>query len=251
LFKDEIFVLTPKGDPISLPENATPVDFAYAVHTAIGNHCTMAKVNNKIVPLDSEIKSGDVIEIITSKKMNPSRNWLKFVKTGLAKGKIRQSLGIAPEKDERTAHFDTLLAQRIDASREKKFTLKLAKCCAPQYGDQITGIRLPSKRMMVHKFECEKIKDVNEKMKAKLEWTKREEIPKTSLQIEITDRIGLLSDILNIVSEEDINVETINTKVIKNKEFILLETNKTDKIKELTNKIKRVRNVVDVEVLVD
>src|SRR3989338_3302796 len=94
-FKDEIYIVTPKGDLIALPEKATPMDFAYAVHTDVGNHCLRAKVNNTIVPLDYELKSGDVVEIITAKNASPSRNWLKIVKTNLAKNKIRHSLGIA------------------------------------------------------------------------------------------------------------------------------------------------------------
>ncbi|MBI2141986.1 bifunctional (p)ppGpp synthetase/guanosine-3',5'-bis(diphosphate) 3'-pyrophosphohydrolase, partial [Candidatus Woesearchaeota archaeon] len=86
LFKDEIYVITPKGDAIPLPEGATPVDFAYAVHTDVGNHCARAKVNNTIMPLDAELKSGDVVEIITAKNASPSRNWLQFVRTDNAKG---------------------------------------------------------------------------------------------------------------------------------------------------------------------
>lgn len=89
-FETRIFVFTPDGDVIDLPEGATPVDFAYHVHTWIGDHCTGSKVNNRIASLDSEIKNGDVIEIITDKnRKGPSRDWLKFVKTGAAKSKIK------------------------------------------------------------------------------------------------------------------------------------------------------------------
>ncbi|MEM2121456.1 MAG: RelA/SpoT family protein, partial [Candidatus Woesearchaeota archaeon] len=100
LFKDEIVVLTPKGDSIILPEGATPVDFAYAVHTELGNHCSKAIVNGKMVSLDTELESGDVVEIITSKNAKPSRNWLRFVKTKSAAQKIRKALGISKEEKE-------------------------------------------------------------------------------------------------------------------------------------------------------
>jgi len=90
VFQNRIFVFTPKGDVIDLPENATPVDFAYHVHSWIGNHCSGAKVNGQIAPLDRTLKNGDVVEIITDKnRPGPSRDWLTFVKTAAAKGKIR------------------------------------------------------------------------------------------------------------------------------------------------------------------
>ena len=91
-FKNRIFVFTPKGDVIDLPEGATPVDFAYAVHSDIGAKCSGAKVNGKLVPLGFNLANGDVIEIIIDKNKKPSRDWLEFVKTNEAKAKIREFL---------------------------------------------------------------------------------------------------------------------------------------------------------------
>lgn len=92
LFEDEVFVFTPKGDVKSLPNGATPVDFAFDVHTDIGLSCVGAKVNGRIVPLDYVLRNGEFVEILTSKAANPSRDWLSFVKTSKARSKIRSWL---------------------------------------------------------------------------------------------------------------------------------------------------------------
>lgn len=88
LFSSEVYVFTPEGDVVALQRGATPVDFSYAVHTDIGNHCSAAKVNGKIVPLRYRLKNGDQVEIKTSKTQQPSRDWLTFVKTSKARSKI-------------------------------------------------------------------------------------------------------------------------------------------------------------------
>jgi len=92
LYQDEVFALTPKGAVISLSKGATPVDFAYRIHTDVGHRCVGAKVNGRLVPLTTELESGDIVEILTSKAddARPSRDWLEFVKTSRAAAKIRQ-----------------------------------------------------------------------------------------------------------------------------------------------------------------
>ena len=90
LFPHEVYIFTPKGEVKEFPTGATPVDFAYSIHSDIGNHCVGAKVNRKIVPLKYEFKSGDTVEILTSPNQKPSKDWLKYVKTPRAKTKIRQ-----------------------------------------------------------------------------------------------------------------------------------------------------------------
>ena len=92
LYQDEVFALTPKGDVRTLPRGSTPVDFAYSIHTDVGHACVGAKVNGRLVSLDTELHSGDIVEIMTSKGRDPrpSRDWLDFVKSGRAAGKIRR-----------------------------------------------------------------------------------------------------------------------------------------------------------------
>jgi len=89
LFRGEIFVFTPNGEVKALPTGATPIDFAYSVHTEVGHHCTGAKVNGKIVPLSRELRNGDTIEILTDTKQRPNRDWLGFVSTSRARQSIR------------------------------------------------------------------------------------------------------------------------------------------------------------------
>ncbi|MDR4988745.1 MAG: bifunctional (p)ppGpp synthetase/guanosine-3',5'-bis(diphosphate) 3'-pyrophosphohydrolase [Bacteroidales bacterium] len=92
LFSDEIVVFTPKGELRTLPMNSTALDFAYSIHTQVGNNCLGAKVNHKLVPLSHTLKSGDQVEIITSKKQHPKPDWLNYVTTARAKGKIKSAL---------------------------------------------------------------------------------------------------------------------------------------------------------------
>ena len=113
LFSDDVFVFTPAGDIISLPKGATPIDFAYRIHTAVGNRCVGARVDKKMVPLSTQLESGNVIEIITSStSKGPSLDWLNIVKTGEAKAKIRSYLKNA-SKDENLARGRDMLEREM------------------------------------------------------------------------------------------------------------------------------------------
>lgn len=92
-FTHRIFLFTPEGDVVDLPVGATPIDFAYAIHSDIGNHISAAKVNNKLVQLNTELKNGDIIEITTKQSNHPTRKWLDFAKTSLAQRRIRNAIG--------------------------------------------------------------------------------------------------------------------------------------------------------------
>jgi GTP pyrophosphokinase len=114
LFPDEVYVFTPKGKIMSMPRGATPVDFAYAVHTDIGNRCIAAKVNYELVPLRTELKNGDRVEIITAAHAHPNPAWLSYVKTGKARSQIRHFLKTM-QLEESTALGERLLAQALRA----------------------------------------------------------------------------------------------------------------------------------------
>jgi GTP pyrophosphokinase len=110
LFPDEIYVFTPRGDVKELPKGATPVDFAYAIHSALGHKCVGAKVNGKLVPLRTILKSGDNVAILTNPTHKPSKDWLKFVVTSKAKTKIRQ--WIKEEQRERSIDLGRSLLEK-------------------------------------------------------------------------------------------------------------------------------------------
>ncbi len=162
LFPDEVYVFTPDGEVKSLPKGATPVDFAYQIHTEVGNQCIGAKVNSRMAPLQYELKTGDVVEIITSKSAHPSKDWLTFVKSVKARSKIRQwiktqekdrSLTLGREMCEKAfrkyrLNFNTLLKSEEMQKVVEDFGFKTADDLIANVGyGKITPLQL------VRKFE--------------------------------------------------------------------------------------------------
>jgi len=174
-FKDRIFVLTPKGDVIDLPEEATPLDFAYHIHTSIGHRCLGAKVDGKMVSLDEQLLNGQLVEILTKKEEKPSQDWLRIVKTSLAKNKIRewfkqskaerikratQQKQAQKEIKQKPIPLKALQAPIVEIKSETKILSFFAKCCNPKPGDQIQGYITLNRGVSVHKAECKNIKKI-------------------------------------------------------------------------------------------
>jgi (p)ppGpp synthase/HD superfamily hydrolase len=155
IFKEKIYVLTPKGDVVELPANSTPLDFAYKIHTDLGNHFAGARVNQKLVPIDYKLQNGDVVEIIVNKNRKPSPDWLNIVKSTSTKKKIKSQL--------RKEHFIFM--------------------------------------------------------------------PKISAELKITaqDRIGLLKDIANIISSQNINITGSRSKTKKGLAYLYFTLQINDK----------------------
>jgi GTP pyrophosphokinase len=124
LYPKEVFAFTPKGKVIELPRGATPVDFAYAIHSEVGHTCTGAKVNGRLVPLKYQIRNGDVVEIITTPGHNPSRDWLKFVTTNRARNRIRKWL----REQERAEAIE--LGKKLLEKEASRFRLSIKKIMA-------------------------------------------------------------------------------------------------------------------------
>jgi len=136
LYPEEVYTFTPKGKVIILPRDATPVDFAYAIHTEVGNTCTGAKVNGRIVPLRSKLKNGDIVEIQTQQGHPPSRDWLSVVKTSKARNKISHFINVTQKAR------SIEIGRKILEKEAKKYKLSLKKLVeegsllksAPDYG---------------------------------------------------------------------------------------------------------------------
>jgi len=121
LFPEEVYVFTPNGDVKELPRGATPVDFAYSVHSDVGHHCSGAKINGKMVPLRTELHNGDIVEVVTHANQHPSKDWLNFVRTSKARNKIRH--WIKTEQRERSIELGRDLLEK----RLRKYGMGLKK----------------------------------------------------------------------------------------------------------------------------
>jgi len=185
-FKDQVFVFTPKRDILSLPKGSTPVDFAYAIHSNIGDHIDSAKVKGKIVPLSQILDNGDIVEIVINKNRKPSRDWLNFVKTASARSHIKKSIEIKipPRilsipffiKSKLSEISEAVKKKRKEVKKVKKegvsqiylagqkgMMVSIAKCCLPKAGDTSKAYITKNRAAVLHKITCPNLKKLSEK----------------------------------------------------------------------------------------
>jgi len=185
-FQDQVFVFTPKKDILSLPKGSTPIDFAYAIHSGIGDHIDSAKIKGKIVPLSHILENGDIIEIITNKNRKPSRDWLKFVKTSSAKSHIKKSIEIKippsilsiPSflKNKLYEISESVIKKQKEGKKVKKegvsqiylagqkgMMVNIAKCCLPKPSDTSKAYITKNRAAVLHKITCSNLKQLAEK----------------------------------------------------------------------------------------
>ncbi len=182
-FKDRIFVISPKGDVFDLPVGSTPVDFAYQVHTTIGNTCVGAKVNASFVPLDRKLRSGDIVEILVQKNKMPSEDWLTFVQTSGAKEKIRTAL--AQKKT-------SLSTRRLPSMVELKLTVQDRFGLLKEVTDTVTRSHINIRHLQtVHQAGNQ-----FPVLKIQCQTTDKEKISKLSLKLKKIKGVREISSIL-------------------------------------------------------
>ena len=330
MFSDRVYVLTPEGRVIDLPEGGTPLDFAYAVHTEIGHRCRGAKVNGRIVQLTYKLKNGERVEILTTKEASPRRDWmishLGYIKTSRARNRIRSWFrkqdkeknylegkalcerefkrhGIKPDVKKVVEHFkqdsvndfyihlgrgDINVAQmssmlhEFDESQKNieaiplrtakqyktpkksdsninvlgvgNLLTSIANCCMPVPHDDIVGFITKDRGVSVHRIDCNNILYLKEKDQARLievEWgdTETQSYP-VNILIQANDRHGLLSDITRTLSDDKVNVISVNTMSNKKDQTarmaVTIEIRDLQQLTRIMEKISQLRNVLEV-----
>ncbi len=274
LYEDEIFVFTPKGKIVKLAKGATPVDFAYAIHSEVGNQCVGAKVNNVMVPLKTELKSGDIIEIMTSKKGHPSEAWLKFVKSSNARYKIRNWLRRkeddaeeSTKKNEKTAEVaipQTELFKIKNINRQKRMTMsidgtsnvliKLSQCCQPIPGDDVVGFITRGRGITVHKKNCPSLKRLqneNERF-INVVWESSEATYPVKLSVHAIDRPNLIRDLANEIALCKTNIIKVEAQLRSRDSAdikLVLEVKSLEHLNEIMTRVKKIKNVTSVRKL--
>ncbi|MCX6722881.1 MAG: HD domain-containing protein [Candidatus Staskawiczbacteria bacterium] len=189
-FPNKVFCFTPRGDVIVLPKNSTPIDFAYAIHSDVGNHCESAKISSKIVQLNHILENGDIVEIAVNKNKKPSKDWLRFVETSLAKShikkitdqgsnfnfpfpgfikrKIAEISEASKKRQEEKQDIKKGNVKQIYLSGQQGMLIHIAKCCNPQPGDKISAYLAQSRSAVLHKISCINFKKIAEKFPEKV-----------------------------------------------------------------------------------
>jgi GTP diphosphokinase / guanosine-3',5'-bis(diphosphate) 3'-diphosphatase len=281
LYDNEIFVFTPKGKIIKLPKGATPLDFAYAIHTAIGHTTVGAKVNSQMVPLKAKLKSGDIVEIMTSKKGHPSEAWLKLAISPSARNKIRAWLRkqmeseVKHEEEEKPKpdrHDKTAVTAipgddqvKLKTTQKKKqkqagitingasnVLIRLSQCCQPIPGDDVIGFITRGRGITVHKRNCPSLKRLAHEQErfVSIKW---EGAPDTLYPVKVAvegiDRPNLLKDVADEISLANTNIIKVEARVEESDHAVfkfILEVSGNDHLKQIMAKLKNIKNITNV-----
>ena len=230
LLHDSIYVFTPKGQIIELPAGATPIDFAYRIHTDVGHHCQGAKSNGVIMPLSSPLQSTNVVEILTSPRAHPHVGWLQHARTSKAHAKIRQWLAqhepglvvegdlvakapaLAPSPPRRSPRRRA--ARRAEPARtriaprqgdEPGLLIRTARCCRPQSGDPIVGYVSRGRGITVHRAQCANVANIRDFAERRVEvvWQNADRRPTFQLEVSALPDARLFSAIERAIGKED------------------------------------------------
>ncbi len=277
LFQDEIFVFTPKGKVIDLPSGATPLDFAYRIHSDIGNSCIGAKVNGKIVPLSSKLATGDRVQILTAKNAKgPSQDWLKIVRSPSTKAKIRawfrkqnQEIDEYPDKDKKEeAEKETPETKKIikkprkatKAPTDPKFYIEVEgdlnmpilfpRCCNPVPSDDILAYVSRGRGIVIHRKDCPNVKTLSKEADRILSahWTSVDDVSFVAgLYIKVKDQPGTLAQISNAISSEEINLVDLKASISKTETAKIIAKVQVKNIQQLNQLIIKLSHMDCVE----
>jgi len=232
LLQDQIYVFTPNGDVKRLSQGATPVDFAYHIHSDIGHHTVGARVNGRMVPLKTELKNCDFVEILTSRTAHPSTSWLKFVKSSRARAKIRNY--IKKYLDTERIFFDIIKGknqplpqprlppkgksgEKIDKRNkelflegEKNLLFELARCCNPAPGEAITGYVSRGRGIIIHRRDCSNVPNLLEDPDRIVypSWRQKERHYAGAISLQVQDDRYILPEIIDIISSINLDLSS-------------------------------------------
>ena len=280
LFDDRIYAMTPKGEVIDLPKGGTPLDFAFHVHSDLGERCRGAKVNGRIAPLNQALQSGDVVEIITGKQPAPSRDWLSagsgYLVSPRSRSKLRAyfrrlddattttpaappAARAAPppaERPTRAKPAKTAKSGRspvaIDGVGDLPITL--ARCCAPVRPQVIRGYLTLGRGVTIHRADCPGLAHMlrqKPQRQLQVEWTERDDVRLPArVQIEAFDRRGLLRDISDLIAEEHLSIEGVTSHTDPDNRIATFEVRLAVKdvaeLARLQRRLARIPNVYKV-----
>ncbi len=233
----KIFAFTPKKEVIGLKNGATVLDFAFHIHTEIGQKTQKAIVNGQVVSLDTPLKNLDNVQIITAPNNTIKRNWLGIVKTDKAKQKIRSYFEIEPSKKSQN---------KISEKNIKK--IKLAECCNPLPGEDVVGVKTTKRKIIIHKKDCINIKNLPKEKLIEIGFEKS--VGKTKIKITAIDRIGLLGEILTELKKNGIKLVTSNFQIKKSgfvEAIFEIEISNINKLDSLIEKLEKLPSVQSIE----
>ena len=195
--EDKTYAITPKGKIVELPDHATVLDFAYIIHSDLGEHCAKGKINDSIVPIDHVIENFDVVEIITSPSQRPRVSWLNIVKSESAKIKIKRALNLT-----QTGRKQKIPRKKWGIKSTDK-RIKLAQCCRPIPGDEVIGFKTTKRKISVHRKDCPELGKFTTQPKVEIDWeTSKGNTFKAEIKIIATDRPGIVKDLLEAMTKK-------------------------------------------------
>jgi GTP pyrophosphokinase len=275
LFEDRVYALTPKGEVVDLPPGATSLDFAYHVHTDLGHRCRGARVNGRIVPLTRALANGEIVEIITHKHPQPSRDWLSetsgFLVSPRSRSKVRawfrkldEESGAetqavpapaaipvpAPAAPRRKGNRKKAARAPVILGGVEDLPTSFARCCAPVKPEPIAGYATIGRGVTIHRADCAGLTRMSASRPDRLiaaTWAGEAEATPVTLTIVAIDRQGLVRDIGDLLASEKISIEMMHTTTDRTQSTATIDVRLgIDDALHLTRLLQRIRKVTSV-----